>query len=369
MKKMTLKGKIATGVVAASIIGSSTFAFASTNAGEQFRIWGQAQIDAAKTAVDTAQDSALSTNQTTIGNEAAADRDASEGRINQAGANEVTDTETKIKGKLAEHVASLQAQLATFLAAIGGDFDALVNAENDETTGALDTQYTALETNISNVLTAAKNRNVEEVTEASLLVKGKATSDLIIEINRVKKALADEVASQKATATTEVMDHLESEVNRINGQLDTLISGLESAATTAIAAAGQSVEDSAIANFERVISQTGVQTPIVVDPQKLDWKFENARDGKMKFEVTNRNAFDVVFEYEFVTPGKPNNTGVSETPYASLAPGKNTMYFDVNKLLGFDRSAILVIRYLDENGDFKYTTEIQLGDLIDFPNE
>jgi hypothetical protein len=368
MKKMTLKGKIATGVVAASLIGSSTFAFASTNAGEQFRIWGQAQIDAAKTAVDTTQDGLLSTAQTNINNKANTDRDASEGRIDAAGSAEKLDTKTKIEAQLTAHLESLQAQLATFLAAIGGDFDALVIAENDETSDALDSQYTALETNIKNVLTAAKNRNVEDVTEQSLLVKGKATSDLIKEINRVKSELAEVIAIEKANADSEVLAHLNSEVNRINGQLDTLISGLETAATTAIEKAGQDVEDSAIANFDRVINLTTTQTPIVVDPQKLQWKFENPRDGKMKFEVTNGNAFDVVFEYEFLTPGKPNNTGVSETPHVA-APGKTTLYFDVNKLLGFDRSAVLVIRYLDEAGNFKYATEVQLGDLIDFPNE
>jgi hypothetical protein len=369
MKKMTLKGKIATGVVAASLIGSSTFAFATTNAGTQFTAWGQAQIDAAKTAVQNAQADGLATGKRQIEDKANADRNASEGRINQAGTDEKADTKSAIETRLGEHMSSLQAALAAFMGSIDGDFDALVLAENNETTSDLNTQYDGLAANITSVLNAAKDRNVEDVTEASLLVKGKATSDLIKEINRVKSELAAEVASQQSTATQEVMDHLEDEVTRINNQLDTLISGLESTATAAILAAGQSVEDSAIQNFENVISLTGVQTPLVVDPQKLDWKFENARDGKLKFEVTNRNAFDVVFEYEFRAEDKPNVGGVSETLAANLTPGKNTMYFDVNKFWGFDKGGVLVIRYLDENGQFKYATEIQLTDLVDFPNE
>ncbi|CAG9607800.1 hypothetical protein [Pseudoneobacillus rhizosphaerae] len=368
MKKFTLKSKIVTGVVVASVIGSSTFAFANTNAGTQFTTWGQAQINAAKTAVQTDLAGKLQTAQNSISSKAATDKAAAEGRINQAGTDEKADTKSKIEARLAEHVASLGAALQTFLDAIGGDFDTLVSTSNSNTTSTLNHQYNQLSADITTVLNAAQTRNVEDVTEQSLLVKGKATADLIIEINRVKAELTARVNSEKATATQEVTDYLTGEVSRINGQLDALIAGLETAAKNAIAAAGQSVEDSAFANFERVISQTGVQTPIVVDPQKLDWKFENPRDGKMKFEVTNGNAFDVVFEYEFLTPGKPNNTGVSETPHVA-APGKTTLYFDVNKLLGLDRSAVLVIRYLDENGNFKYATEVQLGDLVDFPNE
>ncbi|MHC0037578.1 hypothetical protein [Pseudoneobacillus sp. C159] len=368
MKKMSLKGKIATGVIAASVIGTSTFAFAQTNAGTQFTAWGQAQINAAKSAVQSDLAGKLATKQGEISLKATGDKAAAEGRINQAGTDEKDDTKSKIQAQLTAHVTSLGTALQAFLDAIGGDFDTLVSTSNSNTTSSLNHQYNQLSADITTVLNAAQTRNVEDVTEQSLLIKGKATSDLIQEINRVKSELAAKVASEQATATQEVTDYLNREVARINGQLDTLISGLETAAKNAIADAGKEVEDSAIENFERVISlidrgTTNDPNLIKVDPQKLTWKAENARDGKIKFEVTNNNAFDVVFEYQFTTNGKPANTGVSETPYASVSPGKNTMYFDVNKLLGIDRGGTMIIRYLDENGSFKYATEIKLADL------
>jgi hypothetical protein len=367
MKKFTLKSKIVTGVVIASVIGSSTFAFANTNAGTQFTAWGQAQIDAAKTAVKNDLAGKLQTAQTSINTKAANDKAAAEGRINQAGTDEKADTKSKIEAKLAAHVASLGTALQTFLDTIGGDFDSLVSTSNSNTTSTLNHQYNQLNTDITTVLNAAKATNVKSVTEESLLVKGKATSDLIKEINRVKSELDAKVKSEKATATTEVTTYLNTEVSRINGLLDSLISGLEATAKTDIAAAGLAVETSAIENFERVINLTQTETPIIVDSQKLKWVKGNSADNKIKFTVTNSNEFDVVYRYKFVTDG-PDSEGVSETPYAesSAAPGVSSLSFDVEQLrilfAKVDKGGLLVIEYMDENGDFKYGTEFKLVD-------
>ena len=123
---------------------------------------------------------------------------------------------------------------------------------------------------------------------------------MIKEINRVKQALTDEIATQQTTAQGEVNDYLAAEVTRINSQLDTLVAGLEAQAKNEIAAAGQAVEDSAIANFDRVIDRVGVETPITVDPQKLHWNyFSDSNNKKVTFKVTNSNEFDVVFRYTF----------------------------------------------------------------------
>jgi hypothetical protein len=368
MRKFSLKSKIVTGVVVASVIGSSTFAFANTNAGTQFTTWGQAQIEAAKTAVKTDLAGKLATQQTAINTKAANDKAAAEGRINQAGTDEKADTKSKIEAKLADHVASLRTALQTFLDAIGGDFDSLVSTSNSNTTSTLNHQYNQLNADITTVLNAAKAANVKSVTEESLLVKGKATSDLIKEINRVKSELATRVNSEKETATTEVTNHLTSEVARINDLLDTLISGLETSAKDAIAAAGLAVETSAIANFERVIGLTQTETPIKVDEQKLKWVKGNMADKKIKFTVTNSNEFDVVYRYKFITDG-PGSEGVSETPYAesSAAPGVSSLTFDVEQLRVLfvgkvDKGGLLVIEYMDENGDFKYGAEFKLVD-------
>jgi hypothetical protein len=358
MKIKSVKGKIATGVVAATLLGSSTFAFANTNAGAQFKIWGENQIAAAKAAVSQALAGNLQTAKSGIDSKATADKNAAEGRINQAGTDEKADTKSKIETKLAEHIQSLQDQLAAFMLSIGGDFGALVTAENNNTTSSLNSQYAALSTNITTVLNSAKDANVKDVTEQSLLVKGQATSDLIKEINRVKKALADEVASQQTTANSQVTAHLNSEVIRINGQLDALIGGLETNAKAAITAAGQSVEDSAIANFDRVISLTQTETPIKVDPQKLNWVLNPFTNGKAVFKVTNTNEFDVVFRYKFIKLSGQTG-GVSETPYAESVAnaGETSLTFDADQLrvwgVNVDVPGWLSVDYLDENGQWK----------------
>jgi hypothetical protein len=352
MKKFTLKSKIITGVVVASVIGSSTFAFANTNAGTQFTAWGQAQIDAAKTAVQTDLAGKLQTAQNSINTKAANDKAAAEGRINQSGTDEKADTKSKIEAQLAAHVASLTNALASFMASIGGDFDTLVSGSNSNTTSTLNHQYNLLSSDITTVLNAAQTRNVKDVTEQSLLVKGKATSELIQEINRVKSALAAEVASQKATATTEVTNHLNAEVARINGQLDTLISGLETAAKNAIATAGQSVEDSAMANFERVIELIENDNPIKVDKQKLEVSNQLTPDGKIKWTVENKNEFDIVYTWKHVSTGAG---GVLETVYAegraNADRGESVFYTAPTNMNGK-----VIIEWLDENGN-KQTAE------------
>jgi hypothetical protein len=352
MKKFTLKSKIVTGVVVASVIGSSTFAFANTNAGTQFTAWGQAQIDAAKTAVQTDLAGKLATQQAAINTKAANDKAAAEGRINQAGTDEKADTKSNIEAKLAEHVTSLGTALQTFLNAIGADFDSLVSTSNSNTTSTLNHQYNLLNSDITTVLTAAQTRNVEDVTEQSLLVKGKATSDLIKEINRVKSELAAEVASQKTTATTEVTNHLNSEVARINGLLDSLISGLETSAKNAIAAAGLAVETSAIANFERVIDLIENDNPIQVDKQKLEVSNRLTPDGKIIWTVENRNEFDIVYTWKHVSLGAG---GVLETVYAegraNADRGESVFYTAPT-----NRNGKVIIEWLDEKGN-KQTAE------------
>jgi hypothetical protein len=367
MKKLSLKSKIVTGVVVASVIGSSTFAFANTNAGTQFTAWGQAQIDAAKGAVRSSLATELANQQTAINSKASTDKAAAEGKINQAGTDEKADTKSKIEAKLADHVASLRTALQTFLAAIGGDFDTLVSASNSNTTSTLNHQYNQLNADITTVLNAAKAANVKSVTDESLAVKGRATSDLIKEINSVKQQLADRIKSEKDTATSEVLGHLTSEVTRINNLLDTLIAGLENTAKSEIAAAGKAVEDSAIANFERVINLTQTKTPILVDEQKLDWVAERRTDGSIKFTVTNKNEFDVVYRYTFLSNKGFEVVGIDETKFAedSATPGVSTRIFDTEtlKVWGIpviDVGGILFVQYLDENGNWVTGTEIGL---------
>jgi DNA polymerase elongation subunit (family B) len=159
--------------------------------------------------------------------------------------------------------------------------------------------------------------------------------------------------------------HLASEVTRINGQLDTLISQLETAAKTAIAKAGQDVEDSATANFERVINLTQTNTPIKVDAQKLKWVAEKRTDGSVKFTVTNENKFDVVFRYAFLSNDGIEQGGVSETKYAesNAKPGVTVLEFDTETLKKWgikfiDVGGVLVVQYLDENGKFQHGAEI-----------
>jgi hypothetical protein len=364
MKIKTVKGKIAAGVVAASVLSTSAFAFANTNAGTQFTAWGEAQITAALNAIGQKAGTDRTAAQNQISTDAAADQNTAKGKIDAAGTAEKAETKTNIEAKLGEHLASLKDAFDAFTASIGGRFDAKVNAENGTTTNALNTQYSQLSASITNALNAAKASNVESVTEESLLVKGKATSDLIKAINKAKSDLAASIETEEATANTEVAAHLTSEVDRINGQLDTLIGTLETSAKTAIQNAGNSVEASAIANFERVISRTQVETPIEVDKQKIEWtKSSPMTNGKVQFTVKNSNEFDVVFRYKFVSVGKEAG-GVSETTFAesSVTPGTNVMNFDVNKfktIFGkFDQPGVLVIEYLNENGQFEYGAEV-----------
>ncbi|MFP7297962.1 hypothetical protein [Neobacillus niacini] len=362
MKKFkSTKAKIATGVIAATVIGSSTFAFANTNAGEQFKAWADKQIQTALNTVSGSIDASRATALADEERDANADRDTAEGRINGVGDEESKTTATAINDKLKEHIDSLESEFQAYMISVGEDFTDLVSDENGDTTDDFKALYTRLSSNIETVLKAAKDRNVKEVTEESLLVKGEATSKLIQKINQVKSDLQAEINRLQGDAQDAVDEHLQDEVDDFNSLLAGLIADLEEAAGEAIATAGQAVEDSAIANFENVIALTQTNTPIEVDEQKLAWDvnldgwdgLKEMFDGNITFTVTNENAFDVVFKYTFegVFVDKWDEDGVRETLSAesSAKPGVTTMTFKNAKVPAVG-SAVLKIEYLDENG-------------------
>ncbi|MFK9093336.1 hypothetical protein [Bacillus salipaludis] len=351
--KKSVKAKIATGVIAASLLGSTGYVFANSNAGSQLKAWGDSQIAAAKQALTKDNSTATIAAVNKFNSDSATKRDNSKKAIDQAGTAEKADTEKNIKDKLAEHVASLQTALADYVSTIGGDFDTFVGTEKGKITKSLNDQLPALTASINSVLQKAQSDNVNSVTDASLLVKGQATSDLIKEINRVKGELQKLVDSEKATAKGELDAHLASEVTTVNGLIDSLISSLETSAKTAIGDAGQTVEDSANANFERVINLIGNNQPISVDKQKLEVsnKLEN---GKIKWTVTNKNNFDVVFIWRHVKTGAG---GVLETTFAEgngqARAGESTFFTTPT-----DKNGSIIIEWLDENGK-KQNTEVK----------
>jgi hypothetical protein len=358
MKKMTLKGKIATGVVAASIIGTSTFAFASTTAGGQFKAWGQDKIDAAMETVsqNLADDTTTASNQ--INTDANTGRDAAEEAIDNSGETTTTTTTGNIDAKVKAHMKELTDALAEFMSSIGGDFDDFVEAENEGTSNTLEAQRTALKSSINSVLSQAHSDNLTMVTNESLLAKGTATAQLIQKINEVKSDLSDEVTSQQNIAQGEVDQYLSDLVDDINTELENLIKTLKDNAIAEIEAEGARIQQSAYDNFDRVINLIDSDKEIEVDEQSLVWNFwRSATDKKVNFTVVNQNAFDVVFQYKFVSKNVVDG-GVSETPYAGgfLQPGTTTLSFDVEQYRGifginFDEDGELLVEYLDENGN------------------
>ncbi|MFK9093337.1 hypothetical protein [Bacillus salipaludis] len=348
--KKSVKVKIATGVIAASLLGSTGYAFANSNAGSQLKAWGDSQIAAVKQALSKDNSTATTAAVNKFNSDSATKRDNSKKAIDQAGTAEKADREKNIKDKLAEHVASLQAALADYVSTIGGDFDTFVGTEKGKTTKSLNDQLPALTASINSVLQKAQSDNVNSVTEASLLVKGQATSDLIKEINRVKGELQKLVDSEKATAKGELDAHLVSVVTDVNKKIEDLISGLETTAKNEIGKAGKAVEDSAVANFDRVINRLDKETPLVIDPQKIKWEIGAPYNGKIHFKVTNTNEFDVVFKYKFT--GLTNTeSGVSETPFATSTSKPGVTEFDFSEIDGiFVGGGTLQIQWLDQNG-------------------
>ncbi|MET3193284.1 hypothetical protein [Bacillus sp. OAE603] len=341
---LSLKGKIAVGLAAATLLSSTGVAFANSNAGTQFGVWADARIQAAQNAVGLALGLSKANALNTLQNETNTKKNTAVSEVNTAAQTESNATQAAIQAKLDEHVASLQSAFNSYSSTLGAKFDAFVALQNAATQSSFSQKVAELTGQLTTAITSAQAAGVEKVTEESLLKKSQATSDLIAKINKVKADLQALINAEQNTATTEVNAFLTSQVNGANTALNNTIETLKANAVAAFAVAGQDVEDSAILNFDKVISRLDKETPIKVDVQKLKVIDLGIIDGNRTYKVENTNEFDVVYKWKLTFT---NADGVSETKSKEGSAAMGVSYFNTPVLGG-----VVLIQWQNENGDW-----------------
>jgi len=341
---LSLKGKIAAGIAAATLLSSTGVAFASSNAGTQFGVWADAKIQAAQNAVGLALGLSKASALNTLQNETNTKKNAAVGEVNTAAQTESNTTQAAIQAKLDEHVASLQNAFNSYSSTLGAKFDTFVSQQNTATQSSFSQKVAELTGQLTTAITSAQAAGVEKVTEESLLKKSQATTELIAKINKVKADLQALINAEQATATTEVNAFVAQQVTAANTALDNTIATLKANAVAAFAAAGQEVETSAILNFDKVISRIDKETPIKVDVQKLRVIDLGFFDGVRKYRIENTNEFDVVYKWKITGT---NIDGVSETLSKDGVAPFGVSYLQV----GFFSPSV-TIQWQNENGDW-----------------
>lgn len=341
---LSLKGKIAAGLAAATLLSSTGVAFANSNAGAQFGIWAEGRILAAKNAISGALGTSTSNALSTLQTETNANQSTAVGEVNAAAQTESTTTQEAIQAKLNAHLTSLQSAYDQYAAGLGAQFDAFVSLQNNATQSSFSQKVADLSGQLTTAIKGAQAEGVNKVTEESLLKKSQATSELIAKINKVKGDLQALINAEQTSASTEVNAFLALQVTGANNALDGTIATLKAEAVEAFTAAGQSVEDSAILNFDKVISRLDKETPIRVDVQKLKVIDLGIIDGNRTYKVENTNEFDVVYKWKLTFT---NSAGVSETKSKEGSATKGVSYFDTPVLGG-----IVTIQWQNENGDW-----------------
>lgn len=255
MKKvLTLKGKIAAGVAAVTIVGSTSMAFASTNAGTQFGIWADAKIQAAQNAVVNALGTSKAGALNTLQNETNSKKNTAVSDVNTAAQTESTATQDAIQAKLNEHVASLETAYNTYSSTLGAKFDAFVTLQNNATKSSFTQTVSDLTTQLTNAISTAQNAGVSKITEESLLKKSQATADLIAKINQVKADLQAIITYEQNIAQGEVNAYLEAQVVAATGTLNSLVDTLKTAAINQINQTGEPIVTQAEADLQTIVN-------------------------------------------------------------------------------------------------------------------
>ncbi|MFD1334390.1 hypothetical protein ACFQ4N_02195 [Oceanobacillus iheyensis] len=253
MKVKGLKKKVVAGVLATSVVVSSSVVFASTPAGEGLRDWynglfneSVASIESEAESMTTERFNELESEYAQIKSDAAIDIDLSRELSTGQSLDEI------ISAKL-DHIEGIDAEKAAILEDIGYEYynvfldayleiDRLANEGEAFATNDL-TNYTSelgeeAVTQLTSDLTTAKDNAVQELEDA---------------IQAAQEELAAEVSSHEAATIENISDWLGWTIDDLRASVTTLLDDLVAEQEAIIVAKAQELEDDAKAALDAVI--------------------------------------------------------------------------------------------------------------------
>lgn len=217
MKKV--KSKVVIGIVSAGLVISGGIAFASTNAGELLTNWANSKTSDAKTGLSSTYkpkyDSSVADMKTNVNNY----------KVDAANTIEsVGDAQTKlanqqISAALNEHIAAISEAMAALNMSIPSDFANYVSTTNGKTTSDLnalsDTLNSSFNTQLSAVAKSADTKLQSNLNSS----RTTAVNTLTQKINDAKTEISTLINGQASDSEKAVLDHLSSEIARIEASL------------------------------------------------------------------------------------------------------------------------------------------------------
>ncbi|PGS52645.1 hypothetical protein [Bacillus sp. AFS041924] len=249
MKKV--KSKVVIGIVSAGLVISGGIAFASTNAGELLTNWANGKTTDAKSELSTSYksnyDSSVADMKTNVNNYKV---DAAN-NIELVGEAQTKFANQQISAALNEHLTAISDALAALNMSIPADFANYTSTTNDKTTSDLNALADTLNSSFNAQLSAVAKGADSKLQSNLNSSRTTAVNTLTQKIQDAKAEINTLISTQASDSEKVVLEHLSSEINRIetslkaeiNAQKEAAIKTLEDTQTKTINDATKEMKD------------------------------------------------------------------------------------------------------------------------------
>lgn len=253
--KMSVKGKIVAGAISVGLLSGVGMAFANTDAGGALKGWYDKQFNqtvqqagASSVAYATAKMPGLYREYEGIKTKAAED-------IKNKGIAETDKGSGNISAAKKSHIDSLESAEKEILDGIQASFDKVyedgektILTAGEKAQKAADTDLKSFTKGKGDAAIAKVNQDLEAATTAAL-------GDLRTAINNSKVDLKDKLSSLKGETTDKWNAAIDAEIERVRGEINTLVANLVNAQETLIATAALEKENAAKAAMDGLVGE------------------------------------------------------------------------------------------------------------------
>jgi hypothetical protein len=248
-----LKSKLAIGVIATGLVAGMGTAFAATDAGAQLQNWYSSASTAAKFAIAGDFGSYYLGKTKALQDNVDSGIATAQVNIKNTGEAELTGVNNAINTQNSTYLGQITNKEASISGSIGAEYDGFVSTTNKATNFSLG----LIEFGDNLKITSAVKKQ-EDLYNGNLDAGVKTTSDaataaLTKQIVDTKAALEALLATEKATATTEVKANLDTKISALQTKLSELTTQLQTAAQGKIANRADVLETKALTDLENIV--------------------------------------------------------------------------------------------------------------------